>query len=207
MEILLYGNTYKHIIGSVNWLTDTIKAALLDSGHTPKQLTHEFFDDVNADEVSGTGYSAGGATLGSKTVTFTAADSWATARADSTAYVVGNIVRPATPNGHLYMCIVAGTSGGTPPTFSTVTWEDTADGTVTWHEIGSGITQVDAGDPSWGPGATIADIDHLVIYKDTGDPATSPLIGRGDLAGPHSVTNGTFTGQFDPLGVFIHANP
>lgn len=48
--------------------TDTIKVALVTSTYTPSADSHDFFDDVT-NEVSGTGYSAGGATLGTKTVT------------------------------------------------------------------------------------------------------------------------------------------
>jgi len=55
--------------GSIDWDTDTIKVALLSSSHTPSVSTHDFFDDVSADEVSGTGYTAGGATIGSIAVT------------------------------------------------------------------------------------------------------------------------------------------
>lgn len=47
---------------------DTIKVALLEN-HTPDIDAHEFWDDVSADEVSGTGYTAGGVTLGGATVT------------------------------------------------------------------------------------------------------------------------------------------
>src|SRR3990167_11065378 len=67
--------------------TDTIKVALMTSTYTPDQDAHDFFDDIT-NEVSGTGYSAGGATLASKTITeddtnngtvFDAADtSWTT---------------------------------------------------------------------------------------------------------------------------------
>lgn len=53
----------------VDWDADTVKLALLDSGHTPDFDTHNFFDDVEADEVSGTGYTGGGATLASVTIT------------------------------------------------------------------------------------------------------------------------------------------
>lgn len=60
--------------------TDTIKVAGATNTYTPNQDTHDFFDDVT-NEVSGTGYTAGGATLGSVTVarssgtvTFDAAD-------------------------------------------------------------------------------------------------------------------------------------
>ena len=42
--------------------TDTIKVALV-SGYTPDIDLHDFWDDVSANEVSGTGYTAGGETL------------------------------------------------------------------------------------------------------------------------------------------------
>lgn len=46
----------------VDWDTDTIKCALTTSAYTPDQDTHDFFNDIT-NEVSGTGYSAGGVTL------------------------------------------------------------------------------------------------------------------------------------------------
>jgi len=67
-------NLYKQYIldnttnGRVDWDTDTIKVALVTSGYTPNFDTHNFFDDVT-NEVVGTGYTAGGATLGSVTIT------------------------------------------------------------------------------------------------------------------------------------------
>lgn len=77
--------------------TDTIKVALVTSSYTPNQDTHDFFDDVT-NEVSGTGYTAGGATLGSPTVTldttndrvdFDAADtSWTTSTITARAAVI-----------------------------------------------------------------------------------------------------------------------
>lgn len=72
----------------IDWDTDTIKVALVTSSYTPNQDTHDYWDDVSANEASGTGYTAGGATLASKTITqddatnkqtFDAADtSWTT---------------------------------------------------------------------------------------------------------------------------------
>lgn len=47
--------------------TDTIKVALCTSSYTPAK-THAFFSDIT-NEVIGTGYSAGGTTLTTKTVT------------------------------------------------------------------------------------------------------------------------------------------
>ncbi len=42
--------------------------ALATSSYTPNQNTHDYFNDIT-NEVTGTGYTAGGATLGTKTVT------------------------------------------------------------------------------------------------------------------------------------------
>jgi hypothetical protein len=56
----------------VDWDTDTIKVMLLDDTLAPDQDTHDYIDDLNANEVSGTGYTAGGATLASKTIGYTA---------------------------------------------------------------------------------------------------------------------------------------
>lgn len=54
----------------VDFDTDTIKVMLVSSSYTPNQDTHDYLDDVVANEVTGTGYTAGGATLASKTVTY-----------------------------------------------------------------------------------------------------------------------------------------
>ena len=68
-----------------DWDTDTIKTALL-TGYTFAQDTHDFFDDVSASEVPATGnYTAGGATLGTKTATYdTATDQTRLDAADTT---------------------------------------------------------------------------------------------------------------------------
>ena len=58
------------------------------------------------------------------------------ARANSTAYDVGDIYAPATPNNHIYACTVAGTSAGTPPTFTT-DGTTFADGTATFIDLGT----------------------------------------------------------------------
>lgn len=60
-----------------------------------------------------------------------AADSWATL----TAYVDGDIVQPTSPNGHTYLCVVAGTSGASEPTFPTDGF-GVLDGTVAWLDQG-----------------------------------------------------------------------
>jgi predicted secreted protein len=50
--------------------TDTIKLALVTSSYTPNLDTHDFWDDVSANEVaSGNGYTTGGPTLATAAVT------------------------------------------------------------------------------------------------------------------------------------------
>lgn len=53
----------------VDWNTDTIKAALTTSSYSPAQDTDDFFNDVT-NEITGTGYTAGGASLGTLTATY-----------------------------------------------------------------------------------------------------------------------------------------
>jgi hypothetical protein len=55
----------------IDFDTDTVKVSLHTSTYVPAQDTHDYFNDVT-NEVVGTGYTAGGATLGTKTVTYTA---------------------------------------------------------------------------------------------------------------------------------------
>lgn len=51
----------------LNFLTDTIKVALVTSSYTPDQDTHQYFSDVT-NEITGGGYTAGGSTLASKAI-------------------------------------------------------------------------------------------------------------------------------------------
>lgn len=54
----------------VDFDSDTIKVALLSSSYTPNQDTDDYFNDVSAYEVTGTGYTAGGVTLANKSVSY-----------------------------------------------------------------------------------------------------------------------------------------
>ena len=75
MPSKLYGNFLaKALNKEVDWDSDTIKVALVSSSYTPNQDTHDYFDDVSSYEVTGTGYTTGGQTLGSKTVTYDSAN-------------------------------------------------------------------------------------------------------------------------------------
>ena len=71
MASKLYGNVLKAAFNKeIDFDSDTIKVALVSSSYTPNQDTHDYWDDVVANEVTGTGYTAGGATLASKSVTY-----------------------------------------------------------------------------------------------------------------------------------------
>jgi len=63
-------NSFKQKImdGSIDLGNDTIKVALVTASYTPDQDNHEDFADIT-NEVSGTGYTAGGATLSNVSVT------------------------------------------------------------------------------------------------------------------------------------------
>lgn len=56
--------------GNIDFDTDTFKVMLVTSSYSPNKDTHDFRDDVT-NEVSGTGYTAGGAAV---TVTVNAVD-------------------------------------------------------------------------------------------------------------------------------------
>jgi hypothetical protein len=55
--------------GAVNLTSLTVKMMLVTGSYTPNQNTHDFADDLGANEVSGTGYTAGGNTLSTVTAT------------------------------------------------------------------------------------------------------------------------------------------
>jgi hypothetical protein len=75
MPSKLYGNfLLKALNKEVDFDTDTIKVALVSSSYTPDQDAHDYLNDVSTYEVSGTGYTAGGNTLASKTATYDSAN-------------------------------------------------------------------------------------------------------------------------------------
>jgi hypothetical protein len=123
--------------GDIDFSNDTIKIMMTTSSYSPDQDTHDYKDDVT-NEVSGTGYTAGGATLSNKSVGYTA---------------------------------------------------------------GTNVTKVDADDVTWSS-STITNARIAVIYKDTGNAATSPLIGYTDFGANKSSDNGDFTITFDSDGIF-----
>jgi len=181
----------------IDFDTDVIRCMLTTSSYTPNLDTHDYVDDVD-NEVAGAGYVAEGAALANAAVTYTAAASL-TAWQASTAYVVGDLVRKATTNGHVYRCIVAGTSDSGEPTWPTVGGQTVADNTVTWAECGAGVIKLDADDVSWASSTITA--RYAVIYVDTGTTSTSALIVLINFGEDKSSSNGTFQITFDADGI------
>lgn len=54
----------------IDWDNDDIRVMLVSSSYSPNQDTHDYLDDVASNEVSGTGYTAGGQSITSKTNTY-----------------------------------------------------------------------------------------------------------------------------------------
>lgn len=186
----------------LDWDSDALVWTLHTSTYTPNYDTHAFVSDLTNELSTGGGYTAGtasggGLAIASPTMTYTAANSWGTSRANSTAYAVGDVVRPSTGNGFLYMCVVAGTSHTAAPTFGTVVGRETAEGsgTVVWENIGSGITVFGCSDPSWSS-ATFGPCRYAVLSdRSSGANATNPLIGAVDFGSDKTGGGLAFTVQ------------
>ena len=54
---------------AVDLVSDTVKCAMITNSSTPDFDTHDEWADLSGNEVSGTNYTAGGATLANKTLT------------------------------------------------------------------------------------------------------------------------------------------
>lgn len=132
MAVTIYhGFKYLQFTNSIDLLSDTIKIMLVN-GYTPN-AAHQYRDEVEAEEVIGTGYIDGGKTLAGRSV-----------------------------------------SSVSPITFD-------ADN-VDWQS--SSITATGA-----------------ILYKDTGDAATSPLIAYFPYTGTKISTDGEFLHEWSASGI------
>jgi hypothetical protein len=70
---LMYGLHFLDLYNKGHdWLDDTYKCSLHLVGYTPNQDTHDFKDDLTSEHATSGGYTAGGVTLTTKTITYTA---------------------------------------------------------------------------------------------------------------------------------------
>lgn len=130
---LLYGNSQLQLANKeVDWLDDDIRVALVGAGYTPNQDIHDYWNDVIANEITGSGYTANGIALTSKTAvytggtnttTFDAADvSWPSSTITARYAVIYNRT-PSTDGTRPLIALVdfgadVSTTGGT----FTITW-------------------------------------------------------------------------------------
>lgn len=135
----LIPNNAKELLlnGGFDLDADTLKVMLVTSSYTPNADTDDFITDASSAEVSGTGYTAGGATL-------------------------------------------SGVS---------VTQDDT-----------NNLAYLDASDVSWAT-STITNARYAVIYKDTGVPATSPILAVIDFGSNKSSSADTFLISWSASGI------
>jgi hypothetical protein len=192
--------------GDIDFNSDTLKLTLHTSTYALNADTHDFVDDLTNELATGGGYTNGGLTIAGASVTYTAANSWATTRANSTAYAVDDVVRPATGNGKLYRCITAGTSGGSIPTFDTDLGSTTTDGSVEWENVGSGVIVLDmTGDPTWTSPTTFGPARYAVLSDRTPVGASAqPLIGYTDFGTDRSGGGGDFVLALHPQLGLLH---
>lgn len=183
----------------IDWNSDALVWTLHTSTMAPNLDTWDYSDDLTNELGSGSGYtpgtaSGGGLAIASPTMVYTAANSWGVSRANSTAYAVEDVFRPASANGFLYRVTVAGTSGGAPPTFPVVLGNTVADGTATIECVGSGIVVFGCTDPTWASPFAAGPFRYAVLSDRTpGVLATDPLIGYIDFVTDKTGGGGAFT--------------
>jgi hypothetical protein len=136
MASKLYGNfVVKSFNKEIDWDSDTIKVALLTNAYTPDQDGHDYYDDVVANEVTGTGYTAGGNTLANKTNTYSSATNVIVLDADDTTWASSTItaryavIYDATPATNATRPLIGYVDFGSDQSSSngnfTITWDAT----------------------------------------------------------------------------------
>lgn len=185
---------------------DTIKETLHNSSYTPNLDTHAYVSDLTNEVANGNGYTTGGQTVTSCSRTLTAANSWSTSWAATTAYTVDQIVRPTVGNGFIYRAAAAGTSGSSQPTWPTVIGTTVTDGGVTWECVGRRVLVLTGTFPAW-TNATITARYLVMSDRTPGTAATQPLIGIVDFGADISSTAATFQYTPNAQGALILAIP
>jgi hypothetical protein len=177
----------------VDWDSDDLRISLHSSAYTPDLDAHDYVNDLTNELATGGGYTSGGLAVASESITTTLANAWGVARANSTAYSVDDVFRPAAGNGHLYRVVTAGTSAGAPPVFPTNLGETVADGTALIQNAGRAVTVLGFTDPVWAA-ATFGPARYAVLSDRTpGAAASQPLLGLLDFGVDKTGGGGNFT--------------
>ena len=136
MASKLYGQFLQQALNKeIDWDSDTIKVALLSNSYTPDQDAHNYLDDVIAYEVTGTGYTTGGASLSNKTNTYNASTNVIVLDADDVTWASSTItaryavVYDATPSTNATRPLIGYVDFGSDQSSSngnfTITWDST----------------------------------------------------------------------------------
>lgn len=207
MPTNIYGLTLADVFSAVVDIdSNSWQAMLITSAYTPNFDTDHFVSTIRANEVGASGSYASGGSVVALTVSYVLATS-ATARGNTTAYSVGEIVRPAVTNGHVWRCVVAGTSTGSEPaaitTFSGAPGQSVTDGSVTWAECGRGFVKVVPPSSVAWTTATITARYCVIANFTPGTDATRQLLACIDFGSNQTSTAGTWTLTFDTFGLII----
>lgn len=188
-----YRNALAKIMNKeVDWDSDDLRVTLHTSTYAPDLGAHDYVNDLSNELATSGGYTSGGLAVASKSITYTEANSWTVQRANSTAYALGDVVRPASGNGFLYKCVAAGTSAGSIPTYPTTYGATVVDGGVTWAMFGRGIVVLSFTDPTWAA-ATFGPARYAVLSDRTpGTAATQPLLALTDFGSDRTGLGGAF---------------
>lgn len=198
------------VLAAFNGELDTDPSAwtwtLHTSTYSPDRVAHDYVNDLTNELATANGYTAGGV-VATASRTKTAANSWGTSRAASTAYTLGTVVRPATGNGFLYRAVVAGTTGAGLPTYPTVVGTTVVDGSVTWECVGAAITVITTAAPVWAA-ASFTGVRYAVLsYRNGGTSATQPLVAYADFVTDRAGQSGAFTINPPTQGVLHFFHP
>lgn len=200
----IYGNAlvkaFEKVVGWKAATPDTFKCTLHTSSYTPNYGTHVFQSDLTSEVASGNGYTTGGNTLTLVSASLVLANSL-TAWAAATAYVAGNVRRPVSGNGHVYICVAAGTSGGSEPSWPT-DGTSVTDGTCKWVDAGAAVLKLTGAILSW-TSATFTCRYGVIADTTPGSAATNPLIVCIDFQSDQSPSNGTFAITLDSDGALV----
>jgi hypothetical protein len=174
---------------SLNWATDTLKLALVASSYSPSTGTDALWSAISSHETSGSGYTAGGVTL-SGTESGVLAYASVSAHLTNTAYSLDQVVAAG---GQIFVCVTAGTTAITSPTWPTVQGQTVTDGTVVWACLGPWLVYFTSASVSWNP-LSLTNTRYGVIY----DSTTDQLIALIDTGSGQSLT-GPWGLQPDPV--------
>lgn len=186
-------------IGAVDLSTHTLKMALVASTYTPSLAADMFWSDVDAHEITGTGYTVGGDTLTTVALSVTTGTAWGTSWASGVPTNIGDILRPTAANGFVYQASTAGTTGVAQPIWPTIFGETVIDNGIVWTCIGIGVFQFKSDSASWAA-ATFSARYGVIRDAQTGVDTTEPLLVLVDFGSTLSPVAETFEVDVPALG-------